>query len=172
MENSPTFSQESNSGQTANIQETPLIYPPKYLKKEQPANIWLRSIMSLALYLILGYYVFPSYKTLLLITAIVVLHELGHFAAMKFFRYKDLGIFFILLLGAYVSGTKREVSQKQSAIILLAGPLPGIIIGAVFYLIESYSPGQYLFGDQALDFDTMGFWFIFLNLINLLPIYP
>ena len=33
------------------------------------------------------------------------------------------------MLGAYASGTKREVSQKQSAIILLAGPLPGIIAG-------------------------------------------
>jgi stage IV sporulation protein FB len=172
MENSPTSSYEYNSRQPVNIPDTPLVYPPKYQKQEQPANIWLRSIVSLALYLILGYYVFPSYKTLLLITAIVVLHELGHFAAMKYFRYKDLGIFFIPLLGAYVSGTKREVSQKQSAIILLAGPLPGIIIGAVFYLVEHNNPGQYLFGDHVFDFDTVGFWFIFLNLINLLPIYP
>lgn len=149
-----------------------LSYPPKYKKQEQPANVWLKSIVSLALYLILGYYVFPSYKNLLLITVIVVLHELGHFAAMKFFRYKDLGIFFIPLLGAYVSGTKREVSQKQSAIILLAGPLPGIIIGAVFYILESNNPGQYLFNDPYLEYHIVGFWFILLNLINLLPVYP
>src|SRR5688572_4994082 len=117
MENTPLSSYELNSGPAPGISETPLIYPPKYQKQENPANIWMKSIISLALYLILGYYVFPSYITLLLITANVVIHELGHFAAMKFFRYKDLGIFFIPLLGAYVSGTKREVSQKQSAII-------------------------------------------------------
>lgn len=153
--------------------EEPVVYPPKYQKQEQPANIWLRSIISLALYLLLGYYIFPSYKTLLLITAIVILHELGHFVAMKRFRYKDLGIFFIPLLGAYVSGTKREVSQKQSAIILLAGPLPGIIIGAIFYILSHYSNSDLLlFNDHDLDFEKVGFWFIFLNLINLLPIYP
>jgi hypothetical protein len=74
---------------------------------------------------------------LLLITAIVGFHEMGHFIAMKAFRYKDLGIFFIPLLGAYVSGSKREVSQKESAIILLAGPLPGIVLGAVFFYLAT-----------------------------------
>lgn len=152
--------------------EAPIVYPPKFRKQEKPANIWLKSITSLALYLVLGYYIFPSYKTLLLITAIVILHELGHFIAMKAFRYKDLGIFFIPLLGAYVSGTKREVSQRQSAIILLAGPLPGIIIGAVFYIMSNYDNNLMLFNDHDLDYERVGFWFIFLNLVNLLPIYP
>jgi hypothetical protein len=36
------------------------------------------------------------------------------------------GDFFIPLLGAYASGTKREVSQKQSAIILTGRPLPAL----------------------------------------------
>src|SRR5258708_6375744 len=77
------------------------VFPPKFQKQEQTSNIWLRSFASLALYLVLGYYFFPSYKILLLITAIVMFHELGHFFAMKYFRYNDLGIFFIPLLGAY-----------------------------------------------------------------------
>ena len=145
------------------------IYPPKFEKKEQPANIWLRSLASLAAYLILGYYIFPSYKILLLITAIVMIHELGHFFAMKFYRYNELGIFFIPLLGAYVSGTKREVSQKQSAVILLAGPLPGIIIGTVMYLLAQNGYG-YNFLDIGLE--RTGLLFIILNLINLFPVYP
>src|ERR1700733_14591169 len=95
----------------------PVVYPPKFEKPARSPNVWIRSVISLALYLLLGYYFFPSYDILLLITAIVVFHEMGHFLAMKYFRYNDLGIFFIPLLGAYVSGTKREVSQKQSAVI-------------------------------------------------------
>ncbi len=142
---------------------------PKYEKPDKAASIWLRSFTSLAMYLVLGYYFFPSYKILLLITAIVLIHELGHFFAMKFFRYNDLGIFFIPLLGAYVSGTKREVSQKQSAIILLAGPLPGIIIGIIFVLLEKNGVDYYLL-DVPLA--KAGGLFIFLNLINLLPVYP
>jgi stage IV sporulation protein FB len=143
--------------------------PAKYQKPDAAQNIWLRSFFSLALYLVAGYYIFPDYKILILITAVVMIHELGHFAAMKFFGYSDLGIFFIPLLGAYVSGTKREVSQKQSAIILLAGPLPGIIIGSVFYLLDKNGHSYQLFD---IAFSRIGLLFIFLNLINLLPIYP
>jgi Zn-dependent protease len=144
-------------------------YPPKYEKQDQTANIWLRSFTSLAAYLLLGYFIFPSYKILLIITAIVMIHELGHFFAMKFFRYNDLGIFFIPLLGAYVSGTKREVSQRQSAVILLAGPLPGIIIGTVLYLLDKNSSGIYFFD---ISLSRIGLLFIILNLINLFPVYP
>ncbi len=149
--------------------EEAFVYPTKYKKQVPTTNIWLKSFVSLAAYLILGYYVFPSYKILLLITAIVMIHELGHFFAMKFFGYNDLGIFFIPLLGAYVSGSKREVSQRQSAIILLAGPLPGIIIGTVFYLLDEHNTGLYL---SDIPFSRIGMLFIILNLINLLPVYP
>ena len=149
--------------------EDSIVYPPKFQKPDQQTNIWSKSLLSLTVYLILGYYIFPSYKILLLITAIVMIHELGHFFAMKFFRYNDLGIFFIPLLGAYVSGTKREVSQKQSAIILLAGPLPGIIVGSMLYLLWQKNPELELAG---ISFHTISLSFIFLNLINLLPVYP
>lgn len=158
----------NNEDITPSMEEA-VVYPPKYQKPEQPSNVWLKSITSLALYLALGYYLFKRWEILLLITAIVMIHELGHFFAMKYYRYNELGIFFIPLLGAYVSGTKREVSQKQSAVILLAGPLPGIIIGSVFYLLDQHSSGYYLFN---IPYSRIGLLFIILNLINLFPVYP
>ncbi len=151
------------------IPDQAIVYTPKYEKKEEPGNVWLKSIISLALYLVLGYWLFGTWHYLLLITAIVVIHEMGHFIAMKFYRYSELGIFFIPLLGAYVSGSKREVSQKESAVILLAGPLPGIIIGIIFHLFFLQNPFQDLAG---IPFERIASLFIFLNLINLLPIYP
>ena len=141
------------------------IYPPKPIVEKETGNIWLKSLISLALYIVLGYYVFNSFTILIIITGIVIIHEMGHFLAMKAFRYKDLGIFFIPLLGAYVSGTKREVSQLQSAIILLAGPLPGIIIGILFYFFPDNSIG-------GISFVWIGSLFVFLNLLNLFPVYP
>jgi Zn-dependent protease len=168
MDNFPIPSDEWSPEPPAATAE-PTVYPPKFEKREAAANVWLRSLLSLALYLVLGYYIFPSYKILLLITAIVIIHEMGHFRAMKYFRYNDLGIFFIPLLGAYVSGTKREVSQRQSAIILLAGPLPGILIGTIFYLLDRNNHGQYLFD---ISYTQIGWFFIILNLINLFPVYP
>jgi Zn-dependent protease len=158
------------SGEEAPLQSTSSVtYPPKYQKQDKRSNIWLRSIISLALYLILGYYFFPSYKILLLITAIVMFHELGHFFAMKYYKYNDLGIFFIPLLGAYVSGSKREVSQLQSAVILLAGPLPGILLGIFLFVLDQRNPDlQFL----EISFSRIALLLIILNLINLLPIYP
>jgi stage IV sporulation protein FB len=146
-----------------------LIFPPKPSDEKPASNVWVKSIISLGLYIVLGYYVFKSFNILLLITAVVIIHEMGHFLAMKAFRYKDLGIFFIPLLGAYVSGSKREVSQLQSAIILLAGPLPGIIIGIIFYFFAEQNP----FLDFAgISYYTIANLFVFLNLLNLFPVYP
>jgi stage IV sporulation protein FB len=170
MENFPEPIYQPDNGENVVSRDPAFIYPPKFQKPEQATNVWLRSFTSLALYLILGYYIFPSYKMLLLITAIVIVHELGHFLAMKYYRYSELGIFFIPLLGAYVSGTKREVSQQQSAIILLAGPLPGIILGVIFSLVDNNSADGYYPFDISLS--KIALLLILLNLINLLPIYP
>lgn len=149
--------------------EKQLPVPPKWEKQDQTTNIWLRSFISLAAYLALGLYIFKGYQILLLITGIVIIHELGHFFAMKAFRYKDLGIFFIPLLGAYVSGSKREVSQAQSAIILLAGPLPGILFGCVLFLLWKQDPSLSMAG---ISYYKIAIAFLFLNLINLIPVYP
>lgn len=81
---------------------------PKYQKPEDTGNILIKSVASLAIYLIAGYFFFPSYKILLLVTLVVLIHEMGHFLAMRFYGYNDLGVFFIPLLGAYVSGHKRK----------------------------------------------------------------
>lgn len=158
------------SNPQAPVEATGILYPPKFTRPQaDPSQVWFRSATSLALYLIIGFYFFKSLEWLLLITTIVVIHELGHFLAMKFFRYNDTGIFFIPLLGAYVSGTKREVSQRESAIILLAGPLPGMIIGIVCYLIYQQDPTLAI---AFMSFEKIGLAFLFLNLINLLPIFP
>lgn len=169
MENNDEQLQERNLEDIRPSGNDAVVYPPKYERKDRTANIWIRSVISLGLYLFLGYYIFHSFQMLLLITAVVLFHELGHFFAMKFFRYKDLGIFFIPLLGAYVSGSKREVSQKESAIILLAGPLPGIILGIIFYLLYQNDPSLYI---GHISFNDIALLLVFLNLINLFPVYP
>jgi len=143
---------------------------PELEEPKTKMNVWVKSAFSLVLYLAIGYFFFSSnWVFLLIITIIIVFHELGHFIAMKFFKYDDLGIFFIPLLGAYVSGNKQEVSQQQSAIILLAGPVPGIIVGIILLLI----PGNgSIMLSETISLDEVAKASILLNLLNLLPIYP
>lgn len=174
MENNPPFSLNpgSENRETNDTFSAPaFVYPPKPELENKKGNAWVRSITSLALYLLIGYYFFSAnWALLLILTAIVIFHELGHFLAMKAFHYKELGIFFIPLLGAYASGTKREVSQKQSAIILLAGPLPGIIVGILLFIVTKNRAVE-IAGDYRLVGNT-AILLILLNVLNLLPIYP
>ncbi len=177
MENDTLFSYQSDpedkeKNSDGPSSQTSFIYPPKPGQEEKRGNVWVRSIASLVLYLLIGYYFFSANWILLLIlTAIVIFHEFGHFLAMKLYNYKDLGIFFIPLLGAYASGTKREVSQKQSAIILLAGPMPGIIVGLALFFITNGRFEEMSYQTFGLLRSTAGL-LIFLNVLNLLPIYP
>ena len=177
MENEQFFSSQpgyehSDRNSDQSSLQPPSDYPPKPEQEPKKGNVWIRSITSLALYLLIGYYFFSANWILVLIlTGIVIFHEFGHFLAMKIYDYKELGIFFIPLLGAYASGTKREVSQKQSAIILLAGPMPGIILGIILYLVIN---GRYIevpyYTFQPLIATAQ--LLIFLNVLNLLPVYP
>ncbi len=143
--------------------------PPKFIPTETKNNRWIKSLLSLILFLTAGYFFFPDYNSLILITIVIMFHEMGHFLAMKYFKYNDVGIFFIPLLGAYVSGGKREVSQLQSAIILLAGPIPGAIVGIVLLLVHKSHPDIHFMG---VSLDKAGLIFLLLNLLNLIPIYP
>jgi Zn-dependent protease len=148
------------------------IIPPKPPAEEPKtrANIWMRSISSLALYLAIGYYFFNQNWTLVLVlTGVVVFHEFGHFLAMKMYNYTDLGIFFIPLVGAYASGKKQEISQLQSSVILLAGPVPGIIVGILIQLTGTYFTNDF---EQLYLLHRISWILIYLNLLNLLPIYP
>jgi Zn-dependent protease len=138
---------------------------PELEEPKNKMNVWLRSLGSLALFLVVGYFFFrQNWTWVIVLTAVVVIHEMGHFLAMKFYNYKELGIFFIPLMGAYVSGKKQEVSQKQSAVILMAGPLPGIILGLLCHFIGAQMDIYFL--------EKMAWIFVFLNLLNLLPVYP
>lgn len=150
--------------------DQPILIPgeipkPELKEPKNRMNVWLRSLGSLALFLVVGYFFFRhNWTWVMILTAVVVFHELGHFFAMKAYKYQELGIFFIPLMGAYVSGKKQEVSQKQSAVILLAGPLPGIILGLLSHFIAQQT--------DIYFFEKLAWILVFLNLLNLLPVYP
>jgi Zn-dependent protease len=138
---------------------------PELEEPKNKMNVWLKSLGSLALFLVVGYFFFrQNWTWVIVLTAVIVFHEMGHFLAMKFYKYQELGIFFIPLMGAYVSGKKQNVSQKQSAVILMAGPLPGIILGLLCHFIAAQMDIYFL--------EKVAWIFVFLNLFNLLPVYP
>src|SRR5262245_62168842 len=84
---------------------------PELEETKNRPNVWLRSLASLAFFLVICYFFFQrDWVLVIVLTAVVIFHEMGHFIAMKIYKYQDLGIFFIPMMGAYVSGKKQEVS--------------------------------------------------------------
>jgi tetratricopeptide (TPR) repeat protein/Zn-dependent protease len=123
---------------------------------------------SLALFLVLGY-ALPYSSGLFLngpsnwvfnLMFVLVFHELGHFGAMKLFGYQDVTMFFLPLMGAAVAGRKVDASLAQKVWMLLAGPLPGLILG--FGLLVG----------QVKAAESLAWMLITINLANLLPILP
>ena len=142
-----------------------MVYPPKPILAEKKENAATRSLISLALYAVLFYFLFDrniSYIAAVLL--VIIIHEMGHFAFMKLFNYSNVRIFIIPLLGAFTSGKKQQVSQKQLSLIILGGPVPGIIIGCILFWINIDLNNETL----RMLYRT----FLVINLLNCLPFYP
>lgn len=123
------------------------------------------SFISLAIYLALAHFALGwDWRFIMIVTMIVIIHELGHYTAMIAYNYKNVSIFFLPLVGAFASGEKERISQFQEIIVLFAGPLPGIVIGCILYAIGYNDP-------TSLSYECARV-FLFLNLFNLLPITP
>ena len=139
-------------------------FPVKPVEEINQQSIY-KSLISLGLFIGAFYLVFKwEFKYILVITGVIIIHELGHYIAMRLFKYKDLSIFFMPLIGAFASGSKDKISQKQSVIILLSGPVPGIIIGLFLYYFGLRDGNDFLIRISNI--------FILINLFNLMPIIP
>lgn len=101
---------------------------------------------------------------LALLVGVILIHEGGHFLAMKAFGYANPRIFFVPGLGAVTAARKSSGNPIHELVVLLMGPVPGILIGIA--LVFAYREWRWiLLADAAKMFLT-------LNLFNLLPIAP
>jgi Zn-dependent protease len=142
------------------------LYPEKpILEKEEVKNNWGLTVFSLVLFILSLLLVF-SEKFIFIAFLILVLfiHEMGHLLVMKFFKYENVRMLFIPLMGAFVQGSKPKYSQRESLLVVFAGPLPGILFGGIALYVASVIQNESVL--------TLGFIFIFLNTINLLPVDP
>lgn len=140
-------------------------FPPKPTITERKQNAVSKSLISLGVYALLFYFLFDQNVVMIAtILLVIIIHEMGHFALMKLFNYSNVKIFIVPLLGAYTTGIKQKVSQWQLSLIILAGPIPGIIIGVLLYFLNSNTENETI--------KMLSYSFILLNLFNCLPFHP
>ena len=142
-------------------------YPqkPNLVESKQKSSLSL-TVFSLVLFVLVFVLFFGSDEInfIVYLIGVLIVHELGHFVAMKYFKYENVRMLFVPLMGAFVQGKKNNFSQKQSFLVIIAGPLPGVIVGGI---IMWY--GSFFHTDWMLPFGAL---FILLNLINLVPLDP
>ena len=98
---------------------------------------------------------------------VIAIHEAGHALAMKTFGYRDTTVLFVPFFGALATAKKDDATLTEKVWISLAGPLPGLGLGIGLAIARS----QGWIPDLEWIDQTIGF-FLFLNLFNLIPIYP
>jgi len=139
----------------------------KPTEKSREEKIQTFLISGLGFVLVFGLLGIP-WATLPLLVIILIVHELGHYFAMRYFGYQDTSIFFIPFFGAAAKGEKEHVTPFEEYIVFLAGPLPGIIIGVGIFIYVGV-------GSKLEEISWLQHYALFsivLNYLNLLPIYP
>lgn len=141
-------------------------YPQKpELVEEKPKSGLSMTIFSLVMFIMIFLFVAgDAIEFILQLVIVLLLHELGHFITMKMFGYENVRMLFVPLMGAFVQGTKKAYSQKESFIVTVAGPFPGVLFGAFLVYYSSTIESDWLM--------TLGLLFLLLNIINLLPLDP
>jgi Zn-dependent protease len=98
-----------------------------------------------------------------MVAGVLLFHEVGHLVAMRLFGYRDTKIFFLPFFGAITSG-EQPVGQArwQEALVLLMGPLPGILLGAALLGATFVAPTP--------SVSKLALYLVLINAFNLLPL--
>jgi Zn-dependent protease len=105
-----------------------------------------------------------NWEITLWLVPVLLLHEAGHWVAMKIFGYRNLRMFFIPLFGAAVTGQNWNVPGWKKALVSLAGPVPGIALGVGLACAGLVSGRAWL--------NTAALWLLLINGFNLVPVLP
>lgn len=104
--------------------------------------------------------------TVAMLLGLIAVHEFGHWVMMKLFGYQRMGRFFVPFVGPLGRGRKMHAPPWQQLMVILAGPLPGMIFGL----------GVVVAGFFVTDFPMwlrdLGGLALALNAFQLLPFLP
>lgn len=144
----------------------PNYYPKKPdLKNKIEKNNKKKTLISILIFaLFLVVFGSKDFLFIFLLISVLLIHELGHLIFMKLFGYSNVKMLFLPLIGAFVEGKKDVYKQRQSIFVVIAGPLPGIIIGMLLLYFGVKWKVEWM--------NDFAFIFLFLNILNLLPLDP
>lgn len=99
----------------------------------------------------------------LALVAVLMFHEYGHVRAMKKFGIPTKGFYLIPFMGGIAIGDRAR-TQWESLYIAMMGPVYGLVMTVVFYILFLITNSHFCGLVAAIS--------AFLNLVNLFPILP
>jgi Zn-dependent protease len=120
-------------------------------------------LASAALFVGLGCLTAP-WSIVWILLLVLFVHELGHWIGMKLFGFRNLQMLFIPFVGAMVSGYETNPNRAKAALILLLGPVPGIVLSQLCSALYSVTYTE--------AFIQLSDAFLYVNFFNLIPLYP
>lgn len=120
-------------------------------------------LVSLLLFVAVG---LPGQTMVFVLTLVPILlfHELGHLAAMRAFKYRNLRMLFLPGLGAAAVGHAFHVPGWKRGVVSLMGPAPGIVLGAAVGALGVAADVPWLV--------SLGLLTLVINGFNLIPVLP
>jgi len=121
-------------------------------------------VLAILLFLIFSNLTTERYWIIITFLGAVALHEFGHFIGMRLFRYQEPNFMFYAWIAEKAQRHMRPISQKNKILTLQLGPVPGIVLGTILFLIGiNYQSEVVLVLSMIL---------IAVNIFSLLPIDP
>lgn len=106
-----------------------------------------------------------------IIAAVILLHEAGHWMAMKLAGFRDVQVFFVPGMGGATSGEKHEAHPMTHLMVYLAGPVPGLMLALAVFAWVAFTPDH-----------SGAVWYpllmtgtvatLLINALNMLPVLP
>lgn len=100
------------------------------------------------------------------LVGVLLVHEFGHALAMRAVGYRSLSVLVLPFLGAVAIGRKDDAGPWQKLLVLLAGPLPGLVVAV---LLIRYTTGLHPAADWMISLGAIA---LVINYFNLLPFSP
>lgn len=132
-------------------------------RKANWGNTVILAVVSLVIFIAIGGAQW-DWEFASILAGVMVVHEAGHYVVMRIFKFKNLRMFFVPLLGAAVTGRHYNIKGWQNVLVSLAGPLPGIAAALVMMAL----PG----GHATRLTENIILVSLLVNGINLLPVVP
>lgn len=132
---------------------------------------WTRqgALLAVTLFaLLLGFLVLDTLTIsgTIVLSFVVVVHELGHVLAMRIVKGRDDRVMILPLLARWAGPLRTRIPARKQFLTLLMGPLPGLLAGWVLMAVVVHFPGAPAILKQ------LAFWLVLYNKLQLLPCLP